>query len=147
MKETITKFTPIEYPKVDFDPSKYTLEELDAIEHKILKEQTDRRKLQEDIDLIELKIKYEHKWIKFGNDTKTILYVKNIETTYCSEVVKFSIDKYYYDEHYNYYVETTHLGGNNQLDGATVLDRSEAFRWLYNFEFGFRVFIDNLEGD
>ena len=37
MKETITKFTPIEYPEVDFDPGKYTLDELDAIEHKILK--------------------------------------------------------------------------------------------------------------
>ena len=68
-------------------------------------------------------------------------YNKNFPT------IKFSIDKYYYNEHYNYYVETTHLGGNNQLDGAIVLDRSEAFRWLYNFEFGFRAFIDNLEGD
>lgn len=147
MKETITKFTPVEYPEVDFDPSKYTLEELEAIDHIILKEQTDRRKLQEDIDLIELKIKYEHKWVKFGNDTKIILYVKNIKTTYCIEVIKFSIDNYYYGEHYNYCVETTHLRGNNQLDGAIVLDRSEAFRWLYNFELRFRAFVDNLEGD
>ena len=145
MEETITKFTPIEYPKVDFDPSKYTLDELSAIEHKILEEQTARRKAQEDIDLIELKTKYEHQWISLNDYPDSLYYVDSVESVYTFNCTKFTRREVnWFEERQPAYSISLKCELRGKVKDANLVDADEAGKWVADFKKEINNFIDTI---
>ena len=120
------KFENYEYIDTDFNPAQYNTDELESIRHKISEEIHDRKRSQEDIDLIELKTKYENKWVRVNNSEREIFYITNIETSYSIYVIKLSRD-----------------GANNIFNLITTLKKKQ---YLIGEEhYVCNYFFDNLE--
>ena len=79
----------MDYPKVDFNPSEYTEEELKSISQSISDELYNIRVNNEKIKEIELKTKYEHQWIE---DCGDLYYIIEIESSYKFKYLYFCKD-------------------------------------------------------
>ena len=137
--------------KVDFKPEKYTLDQLREIARRISSETFKREKDQENIDLIDLKTKYEHQWVCFIEDTPTeIFYIKEIDTTYHANVIRLSLDSndlfnlFDVKKRYLYSIGDYSFRGTDMFDHAHIMDADEAGMWITDFKQIVLDFIDNI---
>ena len=118
---------------------------LDAIEHKILKEQTIRRKAQEDVDLIELKIKYEHQWIILNNYPDNLYYVNSVDSVYAFNCTKFArreVD--WFEEGKPDYSISFKCEIRGKVKDITLVDADEAGKWIADFKKEINNLIDTI---